>query len=107
MGRRSRDKGVRTERKVLALHQELGIHGERVPMSGALRYRNNAYDLDLYIDGQDEAPLVCEVKGRSTGEGFKQIEKWLGDADALFLARDRQEPLALLPWRTWVRLIRK
>jgi hypothetical protein len=32
-------------------------------------------------------------------------ERWLGDADALFLPRDRADPLVALPWQTWGRLV--
>jgi hypothetical protein len=47
---------------------------------------------NVYAFGLDAAPLVCEVKARKSGEGFMTLERWLGDADALFLRRDRAEP---------------
>jgi hypothetical protein len=47
------------------------------------------------------------VKARASGEGFKTIEKWLGENDALFLVRDRQEPMVVLPWATWERLLKR
>jgi Holliday junction resolvase len=97
MSRRARDKGARIEREIVAAHTELGVKGERVPLSGAARYRGNGADVDLYVFGPDAAPLVCEVKARASGEGFATLERWLGDADALFLRRDRAEPLVVLP----------
>jgi hypothetical protein len=41
------------------------------------------------------------VKARGNGEGFATLERWLGDNDALFLRRDRAEPVIVLPWRIW------
>ena len=105
MSRRSRDKGLRCERQIVALHVELGLHAERVPLSGASRYRDNGADVDIYVFGRDEAPLVCEVKARKEGAGFKQLERWLADYDALFLRRDHAEPMIIIPWRIWARLL--
>jgi Holliday junction resolvase len=105
MSKLSRDKGSRIEREIVAAHAELGIAGERVPLSGAARYRGNGADVDLYVFGPDQAPIVCEVKARASGEGFATLERWLGDADALFLRRDRADPLVVLPWQTWARLV--
>ena len=73
----------------------------------ASRFRGSGHDLDLYVDGRDEAPLVAEVKARKNGGGFAQLEKWLGDYDALFLRRDRANALVLLPWRVWADLIQQ
>jgi Holliday junction resolvase len=64
MSRLSRDKGARMERQIVALHGELGVKGERVPLSGAVRYQGNGSDIDVYASGPDAAPLVCEVKAR-------------------------------------------
>jgi Holliday junction resolvase len=105
-GRASRRKGDGIERELVNLHRELGIHCERYPLSGASRFRGSGHDIDLYVRGRDAAPLVAEVKSRANGQGFAQLEKWLGDYDALFLRRDRADALVLLPWRTWVELIR-
>jgi hypothetical protein len=66
--------------------------GERVPLSGAARYRGSGADVDLYVFGPDAAPIVCEVKARANGEGFATLERWLGDADALFLRRGGRGP---------------
>jgi hypothetical protein len=55
-GRRSRQKGDRAEREIVAKHIEIGVHAERYPLSGASRFRNSGHDLDLYIFGKDEAP---------------------------------------------------
>jgi Holliday junction resolvase len=105
MSRASRDKGARIEREIVARHAAIGIKAERAPLSGAARYRGNGCDIDVYAFGLDSAPLVGEVKARGNDEGFALLERWLGEADMLFLRRDRAEPLVVVPWRVWARLL--
>lgn len=105
MGKASRDKGARLEREIVERHRTLGIKAERYPLSGASRFRNSGHDVDAYIFGPNKAPAVCEVKGRKNGAGFTTLEKWLGEYDALFLRRNHADPLVVLPWRVWVRLL--
>jgi Holliday junction resolvase len=106
-GKRSRQKGDRAEREIVAKHIELGIHAERYPLSGASRFRGSGHDLDIYAFGKDEAPLVAEVKARKSGGGFVQLEKWLGEFDALFLRRNNADPLIVVPWRVWAQLLKR
>jgi Holliday junction resolvase len=105
-GRRSRDKGARAEREVVNLHRAQGVHAERVPLSGAA---GGGFfgDVHLYILGSDVAPLIGEVKARASGRGFATLESWLNENDVLFLRRDRSEPMVVLPWRSWSRLVGK
>jgi Holliday junction resolvase len=105
MSKMSRDKGARREREIVQAHRDIGVRAERVPLSGATRYQGNGSDVDVYAFGPDEAPLICEVKARASGEGFTTIERWLSDADVMFLRRDRADSLVVLPWSTWVRLL--
>ena len=56
-------------REIVAAHAQLGIKAERVPLSGAARYRGNGEDVDLYVFGPDAAPIACEVKARFVREG--------------------------------------
>ena len=106
MSRASRDKGYRAERAIVDLHCRIGVHAERVPLSGAARYQGRANDVDVYARGDEHPPLLAEIKARGTGGGFKTLERWLGGHDALFLRRDRHaEPLVVLPWRIWADLI--
>lgn len=108
MSKASRDKGARRERQIVDLHRALGVKAERVPLSGAMRFRNTEKtDVDVYARGPDEAPMVCEVKARANGEGFTTLERWLGDADALFLIRDRAEPVVVLPWRIYAEMVKR
>ena len=104
-GARHRRKGDRVEREIVALHVELGIHSERVPLSGASRYQDNGADIDIYVHGRDAAPIIAEIKARKSGDGFIQLERWLGENDALFLKRNNAVPLIVLPWATWAKLI--
>ena len=106
-GARHRRKGDRIERELVTLHRALGIHCERVPLSGAQRYQGNGADIDIYLFGKDEAPAVCEIKARKSGSGFLTLESWLGEFDALFLKRNNADPLVVIPWRMWVRLLAK
>ena len=106
-GARHRQKGDRCEREIVERHQALGVHAERYPLSGASRFRGSGHDLDIYALGRDQAPLVAESKARKNGDGFVQLEKWLGSYDLLFLRRNNADPLVLLPWRAWAALLTK
>jgi len=94
-----RRKGDRVERELVVAHEEINIHAERYPLSGASRFRRSGHDLDVYACGRDEMPFVCEVKARKNGAGFTTLNTWLGDYDALFLKRNNADPLVVLPWR--------
>ena len=104
-GRSSRDKGGRIEREMVERHKNIGVHAERYPLSGATKFRGSSHDTDIYALGREEAPLVAEVKGRKSGQGFTVLERWLGDYDLMFLRRDRADPLVVMPWRVWERLL--
>ena len=89
MGKFSRDKGARNERKLVNLIQSHGIDAKRVPLSGAA----DGFKGDI-IMGQ----WTIEAKLRA--DGFKQIYDWLdGDSDLLVIGRDRSPPLAVLDLR--------
>lgn len=105
MAKMSRDKGLRIERELVQLHKDMGIHSERVPLSGASKYRKNGADIDIYPKGPDDAPLVAEIKSRASGAGFTLLERWLNEYDVLFLRRDRADPMVVLPWRIWRQLL--
>jgi hypothetical protein len=74
-------------------------------LSGATRFRGSGHDVDIYAFGNEAAPLVAESKSRKSGAGFVQLEKWLGEYDALFLRRNHADPMIVLPWRVWARLL--
>ena len=95
MSRASRTKGARIERELVALHTSAGIPAEKVSRSGYI-------GPDLRIADAFQA----EVKARGNGQGFTTLEKWLGEADLLFLRRDRQPPMVVMPWSVYARLMR-
>ena len=77
------------------------------PLSGASRFRGSGHDIDIYAFGREAAPLVAECKARGNGGGFVQLERWLGEYDLLVLKRNYADPLVLLPWRVWTRLLER
>ena len=97
MARLSRAKGQRIERELVHLHHDAGIPASRVPLSGAA---GGEYAGDLHVCG-----CTAEVKARKTGSGFKQLEAWLGHHALLFLRRDRQRPLVVLSWETYLTIM--
>lgn len=97
-GKAPRRKGDRLERELVQRHHAAGIPAERVPLSGAA---GGTFAGDLIVDGG----LRGQVKGRGNGEGFKLLERWLDEADLLFLRRDRAAPLVVMPWAVYLRLM--
>ena len=104
-GGRHRKKGARIEREIVERHKALGFDAERYPLSGASGFRGSGHDVDLYLLGR--TPIRCEVKSRRRGSGFATLERWLAQYEALFLRRDHADPLIVLPWRMWARLLEK
>ena len=92
-----RDRGMRIERELVHLHLDVGLPASRVPLSGA---HGGEFAGDLHI-----LDFTAEVKARANGEGFKQLEHWLGDHDMLFLRRDRQRPLVCMTWQMYLTLM--
>jgi Holliday junction resolvase len=106
-GLKHRQKGDRIEREIVARHRSIGIHSERYPLSGASRFRGSGHDVDIYLFGANEAPIKAEVKSRKGGAGFVTLENWIGGYDALFLRKDRTDPMVLIPWRVWAQLVER
>jgi len=79
-------------------HRASRINAERAPLSGAA---GGLFAGDPVVDGLGRA----EVKARASGAGFVLLERWLADHDALFLRRDRAQPLVLSPWEVYLRLL--
>jgi Holliday junction resolvase len=92
-GRRSRDKGNRAERAIVAFLQDSGFAAERVPLSGSAGGKYVG-DVTIPLLGRD---LCAEVKVR--GHGFSQLYAWLDGREILIVKQDRREPLVILPLR--------
>jgi hypothetical protein len=90
-GKRSRDKGNRTERALVRVLQYHGFAAERIPLSGAAGGSFTG-DITVPLLGLDRR---VEVKCRGTG--FGQLYGWLAGADMLIVKRDRDEMLVVLP----------
>lgn len=89
-GRRSRDKGCRTERGIVRVLQAKGFAAVRVPLSGAVGGRF-AGDVIVPLMGRDSC---LEVKTRANG--FRELYGWLDNRDVLSVKADRQEPLVVV-----------
>ncbi len=100
--RRSRQKGAEGEREVVHLHEAMGIHAVKVPLSGATGYRGGE-DVDIHVD--DGEPLRAQVKRQATDAGWKMALGQLGKACALFFRQDRGDWLVLMPLATYRRLL--
>jgi len=101
VGKFSRDKGARYERKIVNILRENNIDAARVPLSGSAG-GNFAGDVDIRISGKK---IRAEVKSRKNGSGFTTINKWLGDNDLLFCIANNQEPMAIMPMTTLIKLM--
>jgi Holliday junction resolvase len=89
-GRRSRSKGVRTERGIVNALKVRGIAAVRVPLSGAVGGRFGG-DIVLPLLGRE---LCVEVKARA--DGFRELYSWLDRRDVLVVKADRQDPLVIV-----------
>ena len=92
-----RRKGSRVENLLVKAHEADGIKAMRVPLSGAMA----GWKGDLRV-----GELVAEVKARANGEGFSTLNRWLGENDLLFVKQDRKQPLVVMPWGVYVRLLK-
>ena len=79
-------KGKRAVVLVRDLHRAVGIPANVIPRSGAAEGHKG--DIKIYL--LDGAPLVGEVKSRTSGEGFATLARWLGDHDLLVVKQDRE-----------------
>lgn len=108
MSKASRAKGNRVERELATALTEAGIPTRRVIGSGAHGHIDARLEGDLQIGthGDGHWLLTGEVKARKDGAGFKVLETWLADNDLLLLRRNHAEPMAVLPWRTLLPLLK-
>jgi hypothetical protein len=86
MGKSQRQKGYRGEYYLVRYLKEHGLDVKRIPLSGATDYKKG----DIEVEG-----YTGEVKLRKNG--FKELYKWLENADVLFVKADRKEYLAVMP----------
>jgi hypothetical protein len=84
-GRRSRDKGTRTERAIAKVLRANGFAATKIS-----RAYQPGHDIVLSLSGRD---LCVEVKARAGG--FQELYSWLSGRDLLIVKADRQEPLVV------------
>jgi hypothetical protein len=116
MGKSQRDKGARRERELVQMFRDAGLPARRVPLSGATDYAKGDVEVlklvisDELLEAQpllwEKNRLLCELKARKNGEGFKQLETWKGDNDVLVLWRDRAKPQALIDVELLIKLLK-
>lgn len=107
MGSSSKQKGSRVEREIASKLTEAGIPSRRIVMSGAAaRYDSRLTgDIDVGLIGEEAALFKAEVKARKSGQGFKQLEQWLGDNDLLFMRRNNRSPMVAMNWEVFLALM--
>jgi hypothetical protein len=82
------------------------ITASRAPACSPATGRSNACRISSAT--RVRAVRRCRVNhARLASLSISSLERWLGDADALFLRRDRAEPLVVLPRATWGRFIKE
>lgn len=107
MASKSKRKGDRIEREIVHKHRDIGFECQRIPLSGGASHAGEEFSGDIKLELPDIGVVRAEVKARANGEGFKTLETWLGTNDMLFLRRDNAEPLVVLPWATYEKLLSK
>ena len=95
MGKSQRDKGARAEREIVNLLKENNVSAERVPLSGAMHYQGHGHDVTV------DEKLKAEVKIRAND--FARLYSWLEDNDMLFVRRDRDGWLVVMPLDVWLK----
>ncbi len=93
MTSRSKAKGSRVERRIVKILEHWGIKARRQPLSGAIQ----DFPHDVFCDLPGRGRTTIEVKARKDGQGFKQLDRWRGQADMLLLVADRAEPMVYVP----------
>lgn len=102
MGKSQRRKGTDEERAIVhALRALDGWDAKRVPMSGAA----DGFPGDVIATAPNGDKFRIESKRR--GHGFKQIEKWLGDNDLLWIRADFRDGMWVVPARIMVELLKR
>lgn len=100
---KAKDRGRFVENWIRDKHLENGIQCERVPLSGSI---GGNYSGDLAIPSIASKEFLCESKARRNGTGFRVIEEWMGNKDILFIKRNNVDPLVVIPFKLYLRLMR-
>jgi Holliday junction resolvase len=104
MGKMSRDKGARVEREIVNCHKEAGVHAERYDARRGQFGAERSYDIDVYWQGKDKAPLCGEIKARKKFPDW--LTGYLADNDFLVLRENGRQPLYVVPHEVWIRVLK-
>ena len=97
-GRASRERATAPSAPSCVCFRTRGFAAERVPLSGAARGRFGG-DVSVPLLGVDRR---VEVKCRC--DGFRELYKWLANADLLIVKCDRGKPLVVIPFELAVEI---
>lgn len=100
MSRAQKIKGTAYERAIVNDLRAIGIDAKRVPLSGASEFTEQCDVLVPLLLRDLEAE--CKVGQQCP----KSVYTWLEGNDLLFLRRDREKTLVVLPWATWKALVK-
>jgi len=101
VSRSQRRKGYIGEHEVERLFREKGFDARRVPLSGASVFQKG----DVVVFEKGRPKWVIEVKRRKNG--FRELYKWLQEADIVFHRADRLPWLVTMDVRTFWELVGK
>jgi hypothetical protein len=102
----AKQKGTRFENQIRdRLNSIDGVVSHRVLGSGA--YANGDADSEFFGDVRAETrvgEIIFEAKWRSTS-GWKTLEKWMGDHDALVVKSPHEPVFVFMPWDLFAKLL--
>jgi Holliday junction resolvase len=98
---KSRAKGDRFEREVVASLNADGIMAERVPLSGAAGGMFGGDIQAILKSGRQK--LECKVRARA----WLDLYGWIVGNYALVIKRDRDEPLVVMRLSDWKRIAKE
>lgn len=101
-GRAPKQKGNRFEREIVNRLLGVGIKAARLPLSGAMRGIYGGCDVTLSMLGRE-----CRAELKHHRNGFATFYKWIARVHILIVRRDHDEPLVVMPFKTFVELLQQ
>ncbi len=98
-GKMSRAKGARVEREIVTRFQKAGIKAKR---TAPLQTNFTHDDADVLLELSSGEEVKLEIKARAKG---LQFYRWLEGNDAVVYRVDRELPLVLIPFSTYIKLL--
>lgn len=99
---KQKDKGRRFENQVADYLTSMGIHSERIPLSGSF---GGKYDCDVVVGTPEDAKYKIECKFRENIS--QQLWEWIDGNDFTAIKRSRREPLIIMRMDDFARLLKK